>query len=145
MGFCVFNNVSVATRYLQANGCKRILIVDWDIHHGNGTQNEFYSEAQVLYLSIHRYDAATFYPHFPSANMEYVGQDGGTGLYESINSVTSTFRGLVVEWVMQTTFTYLKESLCPWRKSIILKLWFYFYFKPARICWFRCRSWRRAG
>jgi len=80
MGFCVFNNVSVAARYLQMEmGCNRILIVDWDIHHGNGTQNEFYKEDGVLYLSIHRFEKAGFYPFFPSAGMEYIGVDAGLG------------------------------------------------------------------
>lgn len=60
MGFCFFNNVAVATRYVQArHGIKRVLIVDWDVHHGNGTQHTFYDDPSVLFFSTHQY------PHYP--------------------------------------------------------------------------------
>ncbi|MFQ5579598.1 MAG: histone deacetylase [Nitrospiria bacterium] len=60
MGFCLLNNVAVGARYLQLrHGLKRILIIDWDVHHGNGTQHSFYSDPTVLYFSTHQYP---FYP-----------------------------------------------------------------------------------
>lgn len=60
MGFCLFNNIAVAARYLQdRHGLKRILIVDWDVHHGNGTQDAFYDDPTVFFFSIHQYP---FYP-----------------------------------------------------------------------------------
>jgi len=60
MGFCLFNNVAVAAEYLlRRHGLKRILIVDWDIHHGNGTQNAFIARDDVLYFSTHQF------PHYP--------------------------------------------------------------------------------
>jgi acetoin utilization deacetylase AcuC-like enzyme len=80
MGFCVFNNVAVAARNLcDEHKTRRVLILDWDIHHGNGTQNEFYRNSEVLYISIHRYDHGTFYPHLDDANCTYIGSDNGLG------------------------------------------------------------------
>ena len=62
MGFCLFNNVAVAVRAAQRKGlCQRILIVDWDVHHGNGLQNAFYGDDNVLYFSVHRFGDG-FYP-----------------------------------------------------------------------------------
>jgi len=62
MGFCLFNNVALAARHaLRAHGLNRVLIVDWDVHHGNGTQDVFYEDPQVMFLSIHRYGMG-FYP-----------------------------------------------------------------------------------
>jgi len=60
MGFCVFNNVAIAASYLIENfGLKRILIIDIDAHHGNGTQDIFFENEKVLYISTHQYP---FYP-----------------------------------------------------------------------------------
>ena len=56
MGFCLFNNVAVAARWMQEKGlAERILIVDWDVHHGNGTQDIFYSDPTVVYVSLHQH------------------------------------------------------------------------------------------
>lgn len=56
MGFCLFNNIAVGARYAQKQkGVNRIAIVDWDVHHGNGTQEIFYSDPSVLYISLHQY------------------------------------------------------------------------------------------
>ena len=60
MGFCFFNNVAVAARYLQRrHGIERVLIVDWDVHHGNGTQHSFYDDPSILFFSTHQF------PHYP--------------------------------------------------------------------------------
>ena len=59
MGFCLFNNVAIGARWLRTQGVGRILIVDWDVHHGNGTQDSFYDDPDTLYISTHQYP---FYP-----------------------------------------------------------------------------------
>jgi acetoin utilization deacetylase AcuC-like enzyme len=62
MGFCLFNNIAVAGRYLQKqHGLRRILILDWDVHHGNGTQHSFERDDSVFYASLHQHPA-TLYP-----------------------------------------------------------------------------------
>jgi acetoin utilization deacetylase AcuC-like enzyme len=65
MGFCIFNNVSIAAKYAQSIGFKKILIVDWDVHHGNGTQHIFEKDNTVYYYSLHQYP---FYPGTGSAS-----------------------------------------------------------------------------
>jgi len=75
MGFCIFNNEAVGARYaLKAHGLERVLIVDWDVHHGNGTQNIFYDDPQVLYFSAHR---GAFYPW--TGEEQEVGAGKGEG------------------------------------------------------------------
>lgn len=62
MGFCFFNNVAIGARYLISKyALDRVLIVDWDVHHGNGTQRSFYEDKTVLYVSLHQY------PHYPGS------------------------------------------------------------------------------
>jgi acetoin utilization deacetylase AcuC-like enzyme len=75
MGFCLFNNVAIAARYLQGeHGIERVLIVDWDLHHGNGTQDIFYDDGSVFYFSAHQS------PHYPgTGRREEVGEGEGEG------------------------------------------------------------------
>ncbi len=75
MGFCLFNNVAIAAAYaIQEMGMKRVMVIDWDIHHGNGTQHSFYDTEQVLYLSTH------LYPYYPgSGALQETGSGQGEG------------------------------------------------------------------
>ncbi|XP_062871881.1 histone deacetylase 7 [Trichomycterus rosablanca] len=78
MGFCYFNSVAVAAKQLQQRlNLSKILIVDWDVHHGNGTQEIFYSDPSVLYISLHRYDNGNFFPG--SGGAAEVGSAAGEG------------------------------------------------------------------
>lgn len=75
MGFCIFNNVAVASRYVQSKyRAKKVLIIDWDVHHGNGTQNAFWVDPSVFYISVHQFP---FYPGSGSENE--VGEGEGNG------------------------------------------------------------------
>lgn len=79
-GFCVFNNVAVAARHAVARlNVQRLLVVDWDVHHGNGTQREFLHDARVLYASVHRHDAGRFYPRSELAGADTVGRGAAAG------------------------------------------------------------------
>ncbi|BES96155.1 histone deacetylase [Nesidiocoris tenuis] len=63
MGFCFFNSIAIAARLLQQKDVvRRILIVDWDVHHGNGTQQMFYDDRRILFISLHRHDDGNFFP-----------------------------------------------------------------------------------
>lgn len=74
MGFCLFNNVALAARHaIDRHQLTRILIVDWDVHHGNGTQDIFYEEPRVVFFSIHRYGMG-FYPGTGAADETGRGQ-----------------------------------------------------------------------
>ena len=80
MGFCFFNNVAIAARALQAvHGIQRVLIIDWDVHHGNGTQDLFYCDPFVYYISTH------LSPHYPGTGMEYErGAGAGAGTTRNV-------------------------------------------------------------
>uniref|UniRef100_A0A8C1XFB5 Histone deacetylase n=1 Tax=Cyprinus carpio TaxID=7962 RepID=A0A8C1XFB5_CYPCA len=82
MGFCYFNSVAIAAKLLQQRlNVSKILIVDWDVHHGNGTQQAFYDDPRVLYISLHRYDDGNFFPG--SGAPEEVGS--GPGVSFNVN------------------------------------------------------------
>jgi histone deacetylase 6 len=84
-GFCLFNNVAVAAKYAtKCHGLQRVLIVDWDVHHGQGTQHIFQDDPQVLYISIHRYDNGSFYPRGEDGNYTEVGVEKGRGFNVNI-------------------------------------------------------------
>src|SRR5262249_37251587 len=81
MGFCLFNNIALAAQHARtAHGLNRILIVDWDVHHGNGTQDVFFADGEVFFYSIHRYGYG-FYPGTGAADETGTGP----GLGKTVN------------------------------------------------------------
>ncbi|XP_031211437.1 histone deacetylase 9 isoform X11 [Mastomys coucha] len=80
MGFCFFNSVAITAKYLRDQlNISKILIVDLDVHHGNGTQQAFYADPSILYISLHRYDEGNFFPGSGAPN------EVGVGLGEGYN------------------------------------------------------------
>ncbi|KAF2365725.1 Histone deacetylase domain [Trinorchestia longiramus] len=83
MGFCFFNSIAIAARQLQLKlNLDKILILDWDVHHGNGTQSMFYDDPHVLYMSLHRYDEGSFFPG--TGAPQEVGENDGYGFNVNI-------------------------------------------------------------
>jgi acetoin utilization deacetylase AcuC-like enzyme len=74
MGFCLFNNVAVAAAHAQRRGAERVFIVDWDVHHGNGTQEIFYEDPSVFFISLHQYP---FYPGTGASSEKGLGAGKG--------------------------------------------------------------------
>ena len=74
-GFCIFNNIAIGAMHaILKHNMKRVLIVDWDLHHGNGTQHSFYSDPRILYFSAHQY------PYYPgTGSLQEIGQGKGEG------------------------------------------------------------------
>ncbi|RWS17183.1 histone deacetylase 6-like isoform X3 [Dinothrombium tinctorium] len=79
-GYCFFNNVAIAAKYAVKNlRLKRVLIVDWDVHHGQASQYAFYDDPSVLYFSFHRYDEGSFWPELIESNYNFVGTQNAKG------------------------------------------------------------------
>ena len=92
MGFCLFNNVAVAAASLRAGAAARVLIVDWDVHHGNGTQDAFYEDPDVFFLSLHQY------PHYPGTGAaNETGRGRGEGFTLNVPLAPGTPRARYLE------------------------------------------------
>ena len=99
MGFCLYNNVAVAAAHARALGASRVAIVDYDVHHGNGTQHAFKSDASVLYVSAHQHP---FYPG--TGDVEDIGRDAGSGytvnLPLEVGAVDEDYRVVFAEVIL---------------------------------------------
>jgi acetoin utilization deacetylase AcuC-like enzyme len=111
MGFCIFNNIAIgAAHALSKWDLKRVAIVDWDLHHGNGTQDEFYDTDEVLYISLHEF------PFYPGTGRE-TEQGEGKGLGFNINiplvagSSDEDFRSAFQEIIIPALTNYRPELL----------------------------------
>ncbi|MGR3310071.1 MAG: histone deacetylase family protein [Candidatus Brocadiales bacterium] len=108
MGFCLFNNAAIAAKYLQKRfNIERVLIVDWDVHHGNGTQDAFYEDPSVLYFSMHRYP---FYPG--TGGQEEAGSGKGKGFTKNIPLSDDTDREMYIKTFKDIMETRVRQ-FCP--------------------------------
>ena len=112
MGFCLFNNVAVATAHVLAElGIERVLVLDWDVHHGNGTEEIFYGSPQVLYASIHQ---SPLYPGTGAATD--LGSGDGEGFTVNLpvppGSGPDEFLGLVQQVVAPIAREWRPELIC---------------------------------
>jgi len=108
MGFCLFNNAAIGARYAQARyGVERVAIIDWDVHHGNGTQDIFYSDPSVFYFSTHQY------PYYPgTGGLDERGEGRGQGFNLNIPLSAGT-RAQLHREVFNQGLKILEEKLPP--------------------------------
>lgn len=105
MGFCLFNNIAIAARYAQTkHQLNKILILDWDVHHGNGTQDIFYEDDSVFFISTHQY------PHYPgTGGRSEKGKGKGEGFTENLPFPAYTQPHLITDTVAETLERVLPE------------------------------------
>lgn len=100
-GFCFFNNAAIVAKHCIKNlNLKRVLIIDWDVHHGQGTQSFFYDDPNVMYVSIHRYEKGKFWPELIESNFNFTGQAKGKGfnLNFPLNETGCTDADFLLMW-----------------------------------------------
>ncbi len=110
MGFCLLNNVALAAAHARARGVERVAIVDWDVHHGNGTQDAFYRDPHVLFVSLHQYP---FYPGTGGA--DEIGEGDGKGRTVNVplsaNATLTTYRAAFERVVLPVLHAFAPELL----------------------------------
>ncbi len=110
MGFCLFNNIAICARYAITKGFKKIVILDWDVHHGNGTQDEFYKEKEVLFISIHQYP---FYPG--TGAMDEIGEGEGANFTLNVpmqkGSSDSDYKKMFENVILPKIYEYEPELI----------------------------------
>lgn len=110
MGFCLLNNIAICAHYLKTLGLRRIAILDWDVHHGNGTEESFYKDASVLYISIHQQ------PCYPGTGLiEDIGQGAGEGFNLNVpmdpGSRDIDYQSAIADQVLPRLQEFLPEIL----------------------------------
>ena len=111
MGFCLFNNAAIAAEYaIKVHGITRVLIFDWDVHHGNGTMHSFYDRPDVLYVSVHQY------PHYPgTGTVGEIGTANGEGYTINLplpaGSTDTEYRYVIEEVLVPVVRVYMPELI----------------------------------
>jgi histone deacetylase 6 len=113
-GFCIFNNIAIGARYLQEKyNIKKIAILDYDIHRGDGTHFIFREDPSILFISTHRYDHGTSYPAGPEGNYDNcgVGQGKGSKLNIPLNAVSKNFKTIPEQTPGDNEYIYIYERI----------------------------------
>ncbi|XP_060100778.1 polyamine deacetylase HDAC10 [Heteronotia binoei] len=114
-GFCVFNNVAIAAKYAQRKyGVQRVLIVDWDVHHGQGIQYIFEEDPSVLYFSWHRFEHQKYWPSLRESNYDAVGWGKGEGFninvpWNKVGMTNSDYLAVFLHVLLPVAFEFDPE------------------------------------
>lgn len=112
-GFCFINNVGVIASHIAEKYKARVLILDWDIHHGNGTQHMFYDNKNVMYMSIHKFENGTFFPNGLDADYQFVGEGDAAGFNVNIPLNESRMRNEDYIMIFNTLILPIAYSFAP--------------------------------
>ncbi|SCU89771.1 LAFA_0E20758g1_1 [Lachancea sp. 'fantastica'] len=115
-GFCLFSNVAVAAQNMLKSypeSVRKILVIDWDVHHGNGTQKTFYGDDRVLYISIHRQELGKYYPGTLHGNSDRVGDGKGEGFNCNIPWPCGAFGDADYMWAFEQVIMPMSREFQP--------------------------------